>query len=138
MDQLAYYKAKIKPKYWFVQITANAASQYNIRTKMMGEINNIIGICSYHTGLGPNNVTLIGAGDLSLYFVTLIQKNGENIFQKMRLDLIAMQTVASAGARTGNRFFPCNIKAKDVDLPNSFINNPGAASNSLMLGFKYI
>ncbi len=138
MNQLTFLKHKLKPKFWYIQIAGSANTQYNLNVKMNGSIHSIIGMNAFVAGVGPNNTSLGALGALDDYFLTLIGLNGENIFARMRLDLLVGQVSGTGGARSNNRFFPCNIDARRVDLPNSYIQNPGAASNAFMFGFLYI
>lgn len=138
MDQLTFVKAGLKPKYWYIQIAANSTRQYTINIKLLTEINFIIGITSYLSGIGPNNTSIINDVDIKNYFLTLKAKNSEDVFSNMRFDIFSTPAIVSGDENPANRFFPVNIKGMNIDLQNSYISNPGAASNALMLGFLYI
>ena len=138
MDQLTFALAGVKPKYWYIQIAANATVRYTINNKLLTEINYIIGIRAYSAGIGPNNTGLVTQANLDDYFLNLVSKNSANIFDRMRLDVIGGRTVGANASVPPNRFFPVNIKGSEMDLQNSYISNPGLASNALMFGFLYI
>ena len=138
MEQLAFVNQGVKPKYWYIQIAASATNRYNINIKLLTEINFIIGIRAYNDGIGPNNTALIATGILDDYFLNLVAKNSANIFDRMRLDVLSGGDLGGSDVKFANPFFPVNIKGADVDLQNSYITNPGAASNALMFGFLYI
>src|SRR3990167_1833763 len=126
MDQLYYVERGLKPKTWYVEIAANANTEYFVRVKMNTVIKNIIGVRCYTAGVSPNNTSLMALAQVDEYFLTMISLSGGFIFDRMRLDIFwygsSTNSISSA-----HSYMPCNVRGQDVDLPRSIIKNPGAA-----------
>src|SRR3990172_8921623 len=118
---LTFYKAGIKPKHWFVQIAANSLTRYIINTKMPGYITNIIGMMTLINGVGPNNVALVAGANSDNYYINLKSIGGDNILDNIRYSELLWDPFSTISK---DAFLQMNIKAKNVDLVNSFIINP--------------
>ena len=137
MDQLHYYKNNVSPKYWNLQIAANAAVKYEIGIPFPSYIKKIIGICAFTAGVNMDNTAVMPGAQADEYFLSL-KRQGGFPYQEIRLDVLTFDINDEVNADTENIFMPMNMDASDIDLQSSFILNPGAASNALMFGFLYI
>ena len=137
MNQLEYYNRKVFPKYWHLQIGANAAVKFNIGVPFPGYVKKVIGICCYAAGVNTANTAVMAVAQADEYFISL-KRQGGFPFQELRLDMLLFDQNGSAAASSDNIFFPVNFDNEDVDLQSSFILNPGAVSNALMFGFLYL